>query len=139
MSVTDIQPEETGAVAANPPTAKSNRALSALKRELTDKELASTGAQKLLLEDLERLKDDNHELSVFREKFHATDKALAILKEKQKRNISAEIISGSCLAIGAAALSYAPSLWASQPSGWILLGFGVVLTLGGVLAKVQTL
>jgi hypothetical protein len=60
---------------------------------------------------------------------------LAVLKEKQKRNISTEIVSGSCLAVGAAALGYAPAVWALQPSGGIALAFGIVLTLGGIISK----
>jgi hypothetical protein len=133
--VTDVQPEESGATATQPPLTKSRKALSGLKRELTNEELSSSGAQKMLLEELERLTDENNILSSFREDFHKVDKELAIAKEKQKRNISAEIVSGSCLAIGAAALGFAPAVWSNQPSGWISLAFGIVLTIGGITAK----
>jgi hypothetical protein len=133
--VTDVQPEESGATVAQPPLTKSRKALSGLKRELTNEELSSTGAQKMLLEELERLTDENNTLSSYRDDFHRVDKDLAVSKEKHKRNISAEIVSGSCLAIGAAALGYAPAVWASPPSGWISLAFGIVLTAGGITAK----
>jgi hypothetical protein len=106
-----------------------------LKRELTDEELSSSGTQKMLLEELERLTEENARLASYQDDFHEADKGLAVLKEKQKRNISAEIVSGSCLATGAAALGYAPAVWASQPSGYIALAFGIVLTLGGIIAK----
>jgi hypothetical protein len=109
--------------------------LSSLKRELTDEELASTGTQKMLLEELERLSEENTALSSFRSLYHEADKSVAILGEKQKKNISFEVISGSCLAVGAAALGYAPSVWSQPPSGHILIAFGIVLTIGGILAK----
>lgn len=135
MAVEDVQPEDTGAVAAPAPVSKVRRALSSLKRELTDDELASTGTQKMLLEELERLTEENSVLGSFRSLFHEADKNVAILSEKQKKNISFEIISGACLAIGAASLGYAPSVWDYPPSGPILIAFGVVLTIGGVVAK----
>jgi hypothetical protein len=138
MSNNEIQPDEIGAVAAIPPNVKTGKAFSALKRELSDDELSSTGVQKLLLEELERLKEENGTLSSVRDDFHRVDKDLGIIKEKLKRNVSAEIISGSCLAVGAASLGYAPSLWAHQPSGWILIAFGVVLTVCGIFAKAKT-
>ena len=135
MVAQDVQPEDTGAVAARAPVSKVRRALSSLKRELSDDDLASPGTQKMLLEELERLTEENSSLSSFRSLFHESDKKVAILGEKQKKNISFEVISGACLAIGSASLGYAPSVWDHPPSGPILIAFGVVLTIGGVVAK----
>lgn len=138
MSNSEIQPDEVGAVAIIPPNVKTGKAFSALKRELSDDELSSTGVQKLLLEELERLKEENRALESVNNDFHRVDKDLAVLKEKQKRNVRDEIISGSCLAVGAASLGYAPSLWEHQPAGWVLIAFGIVLTICGILAKAKT-
>lgn len=135
MSLNDQQPDETGSVPTPTQSSKTRRALSGLKRELTDAELSSSGTQKMLLEELERLTEENDRLASYQDEFHKVDKLHAVLKEKQKRNISAEIVSGSCLAVGAAALGYAPAVWASQPSGYLALVFGCVLTLGGIIAK----
>ena len=135
MSAQEPQPDETGAVAAPAPAPKSRRALSGLKRELTDEELSSTGTQKMLLEELERLNEDNSVMKGYRDDFYRVDRDRAVLREQQKRNIAAEIVSGCCLAIGAAAIGYAPTVWKAEPTGWILLAFGGVLTLGGVIAK----
>jgi len=30
---------------------------------------------------------------------------------------------------------YAPSVWVSQPTGWIAIAFGVVIIIGGIAAK----
>jgi len=135
----DTQPDEAGATAAQPPAIKTRRALSGLKRELTNEELSSTGTQKMLLEELERLSQEVGNLSGYRESFYQADKLVAVLEEKLKRFKSVEIVSGACLAIGAAALGYAPAVWEHQPSGWICLAFGVVLVVGGIYAKVVKL
>jgi hypothetical protein len=135
MPLHEQQPEESGAIATPVQATKTRRALSGLKRELTDQELAEPGTQKMILEEIERLSDENGRLSSFEDDFHRVDKDLAVVKEKQKRNIAAEIVSGSCLAVGAAALGYAPAVWASPPSGAIALVFGAVLTISGIIAK----
>jgi hypothetical protein len=135
MPTNELQPDDAGAtpIAARPN--KAGRALASLKRELTDEELTSPGAQKMLLEELSRLSDENVALQAFRDKFHNSDKQLAVVTEKAKHNLALEIVASSCLAIGAAALGYAPKVWSSQPSGWIALVFGAVLIVGGLVAK----
>jgi hypothetical protein len=135
--VTETQPDEAGAVpvsGTNSP--KSRRALSRLKRELTDEELSSAGVQKMLLEYLARAEEENEELKTFRDKYYHVDKQLGILQEKLKTSAASEVVSMGSLAAGAAAMAYSPTLWASQPSGWIVLAFGVVLTAVGIFAKV---
>jgi hypothetical protein len=136
MPLEELQPDEAGAKPVTTPLApKTRKALSRLKRELSDEELASPGVQKMLVEELEKVEEEKSDLSMFKEKFHQADKDLAVLKEKHRRYISAEIISGACLAVGAAALGYAPNVWAHQPSGWLAVAFGVVLTVMGIAAK----
>lgn len=135
MSVADIQPDEAGAKPSAPPTQKTRKALSNLKRELTDEELGSTGVQKLLIDEVEKTSEENSELRGFREKFHEIDKKCEVLAAKQKTAISIEIISMACLAVGAAALGFAPSLWPHQPAGWISIAFGAVLLILGAAAK----
>lgn len=136
MFVNETQPDEAGAqpVAANTP--KSRRALSRLKRELTDEELGSSGVQKMLLESLERAEEENSDLKSFRDKYYQADKLIGIVQEKLKVSVASEVVSMGSLAVGAAALGYAPSLWQTQPSGWIVLTFGAVLTVVGIVAKV---
>jgi len=135
VSMNELQPDDAGATPATLPSNKVGRALSRLKRELTDDELSSPGAQKLLLQELERLLDENGALQSYRDKFQVSDKQLAVARESLKRNVAAEVVSGGCLVIGAAALGYAPAAWSSQPSGWIALTFGAVLVVCGIVAK----
>jgi hypothetical protein len=119
-----------------PAKSKSRRkALSTLRRELSDQELLSPAVQKLLLDEIDRLEEDNTELSGYRGRFHEADKRAAILEHKSRVSAAHEIISISCITIGGAAIGYAPSVWATQPSGYIALAFGVVLVVCGVVAK----
>ena len=89
----------------------------------------------MLIEDLERVEEENGDLRNFRDKFHAADKEVAVLKAKLTVQTKTELVSTGCIAVGAAALVYVPEAWKSQPSGWIFLGFGVVVTVVGIWAK----
>lgn len=137
MASIDIQPDETG---SNPITTeespKIHRAFSRLKRELSDEDLASPGVQKMLLDYVERADEENAALKKFRDKFHESDKRNGILEEKLKINAAAEALSMGSLAVGAAALGFAPSLWSTSVGGPIALTFGSVLVMVGILAKV---
>lgn len=137
MPIEENQPDESAAqVLGFMQAPKPRRALSRLKRELSDEELGSTGVQKLLLDSLEQAREENSELKSFRDKFYECDKQVGVLKEKFKTDVAVEVVSIGSLAIGAAAIVYAPVAWAHQPDGWIALGFGIVLTIVGIVAKV---
>ena len=131
----ELSIDESGAVPITGHDPKTRKTLSRIKIELSDEELASSGVQKMLVEELGRCQDAISTMEVFREKYHKADKDLALALEKNKHNISIEIISGSCLAAGAAAFGYAPSLTSLPIAGWIAVAFGLLLTAAGVLAK----
>ena len=138
MATSEIQPEESG---SKPVTAeeapKPHRAFSRLKRELSDEELNSSGVQKLLLDILAQAEDEIAALKSFRDKFYEADKRIGVLEEKGRVHIAAEVLSTGAIAVGAAALVYAPSVWSTEPTtGAIALAFGAVLTLIGIAAKV---
>ncbi len=118
------------------PKGKSKRkAFASLRRELNDKELSSPAVQKLLLDEIDRLEDNNIELCGFRGRFYDADKRAAILEEKSKIRVSNEVVSTACITVGAAALGYAPAVWASQPTGFICIVFGLLLVILGIVAK----
>ena len=135
MSVNQSQPDESGAKPVQTPILKSRKALSRLKRELTEEDLSTPGVQKMLVEELERAEEENNDLKSFRDRFHIANTDLAVSKQKLKGWTSLEMVSTACIAVGAAALVYVPEAWKCQPSGWIALVFGLVLTLIGILAK----
>lgn len=128
--------EESGAEQVPSATKKANVALSSVSRQLTDKELSSSGAQKLLLDKIEYMEEELHGLRGIRNDYHAADKCAAILREKLKTRIAVEILSGCSLAAGAALLGFAPSLWPSQSAtGIYLIVAGALLSLGAIVAK----
>lgn len=133
----DAQPDEAGSKPiTGDETPKSHRAFSRLKRELSDEELGSPGVQKLLLDYLAQADEENATLKSYRDKFHDADKRNGVLEEKRKTNSASEAISIGSLAVGAAALGYAPSLWSTPHGGYFALAFGAVLVSVGILAKV---
>jgi hypothetical protein len=128
-------PEEAGATPVSSQDPKSRKTFSRIKIELSDDELASPGVQKMIVEELGRSQETISIMEGYREKFYRADRDLAVEREKNKKNLFLEIISGGCLAAGAAAFGYAPSLTTLPLAGWIAVAFGVVLTVIGVMAK----
>lgn len=89
----------------------------------------------MILEEIERQREENTALRVYRDKFYQSETQRAVLSEKIKSKLSIEIISTACLAVGAAAIGYAPAAWNAQPSGWMALAFGGVLIVAGIVSK----
>ncbi len=137
MPQPDLQPDEAG---AKPVTVdespKSRPAFQSLKRDLTQDDLASPGVQKMLLDSVLQADIEISALRSFREKFHESDKQNAILGEKLKSNRAAEALSTGTIAVGAAAWGYAPAFSASPTQQYVLVAFGLVLVVVGVIAKV---
>ncbi len=116
--------------------AKARRSFARLRRELNDDELASSAVQRLLLDDIDRLETETERLQEFRGRYHRADRQCAVLEERSKTSTACDILSGVCLVVGSAALTFAPNLWTQQPSGWICLTLGAALIVGGVAARV---
>lgn len=137
MASVDTQPDESGAKLLTPDeTSKSRPAFAGLTRGLSDEDLKSAGAQKLLLDTLVRVEEENVSLRRFQEKYHEADKNNAVLKEALKTKLAFEIISTGTLAMGSAALGYARSLTSTPTGGYWALGFGLFLICIGIWAKV---
>jgi hypothetical protein len=111
------------------------RSLSKLRRELSEEELASSGVQKVLLDEIDRLETDNSKMISLQEDYQKISIDLARLKEKYKNNSSMDIIHIACISLGGISAGYAPSVWNSQPTGWIALIIGVILISVGISAK----
>jgi hypothetical protein len=135
MPTDQQQPDETGAKTVALDLPKVRKALSRMSRELTEPELRSTGVHKMLVEELERAEAEIGDLKKFRQQFHSADKELAVATHRLRNWGSMDVMSTGCIAVGAAALVYAPEAWKCQPNGWIAVVFGAVLTLTGIVAK----
>lgn len=132
----ELAPEDTGTEPIELSKRKGRQAFRKVTRELSDEDLANPAVQRLLLDELDRLEVANEDLSSVRDQFHRADKRAAVLEEKLKVNVGFEILSGGCLAIGAAAMGLSRALWSTQPTGLIVLLLGAVLIAVGIFAKV---
>ena len=116
------------------PHGKGRQSFRRLSRELSPEDLRDTGTQKMILDLLDRLEDENEELKEFKEKFHKRDKDVAVLRERLKKPTAQDIVIGATLAGGSLFLDYLPSLLLSTglPShtGWIALVVGGLLVVG---------
>ncbi|WP_155987363.1 MULTISPECIES: hypothetical protein [unclassified Thioalkalivibrio] len=144
MAIDDTQDIDSASVGNEdgPTTRKKKtlrRSLSAARRELSDDELGSSAVQKLLIDEVERLEEENQDLDYYREQFHDADKKASIFEERHRRVLSQEIISNGCLVVGAAALGYVPSLSKDFTTAAIVAVFGGILVVAGIWAKVVRL
>jgi hypothetical protein len=139
MTIIDTQDQEPADVepSATSPKIRTRRSFAKLRRELTDDELSSSAVQRLLLDELDRLEREVDNLTSYREQYYTAEKERAVLVQKVNQSTANEILFAVTLTVGSAALGYAPSVWDSQPSGYMALIFGVVLIVGGIIARVR--
>lgn len=111
------------------------RSFIGVRRELTSDELGTSGVQKMLLDDVERLEGEVEESKTYRDKFFEADKKVAVFQEKSKSHRGVEILSTSTLTVGSIVIGYVGGDWGNQPNAGFLLGLGIFLVLAGLLAK----
>ena len=104
---------------------------------LSDEELSSTGARKLLLDKLDQLELQVAELNQFRSRFYDADKKVAVLDSWLKKENASELLYSFALSSGAIFVGLAPSAWKTQPYGWLSLLLGAALMGGAVAFKVK--
>ena len=124
---------EPGGGGEEAPLGKGRQPLHGLSRQLSPEDLRQTGTQKMILDLLDRLQDEN-ELKEFKEKFHERDKEVAVLRERLKKSTAQDIVIGAMLAGGSLVLGYLPSLLLPtglpSPTGWIALVIGGLFSCG---------
>ena len=128
----DIEPDDdvsTNVISSNKPFKKINH-------DLSEKDLASTGVRKLLLNEIVKLEFNVSNLSEYREKYHETDKERIRLEEKQKHYFSHEALFSLCLTIGALLVGLTPSMNGENSNSDITLGIGIALIISAVISKV---
>lgn len=114
---------------------KGRRALSQVRRELNEDELASPGARRLLLDALDAMENECESLRSIRADYHRVDREAAVLKEQLKVHIAADIVFGTGLAVGFGLIGVVPQIWDKKPYGAIVLILAIILIIGGVVAK----
>jgi hypothetical protein len=113
---------------------KRRRSWSGARRDLTEDELTSPAAVKLLLDEVDRLDLENGELVVYRDRFHESDKACAVLREQQKRDLATDIVFTAAISLGGVLLGLLPSIQ-NRAAFWGLLCIGILMAITGIAAK----
>jgi hypothetical protein len=107
-----------------------------VQRQLDDDELKQSGAQKMLLANLDRAEAQALENRAYVDRFHAADKSAAVLQSRLKTQNALEVLYGVGLAAGGVIVGMTPSMWAYKPLGPILLGIGIVLFITSIAVRI---
>ena len=127
---------EQGAATLRLSTTKGRRSFRKVRRELNEEELSSPAAQRLILDELDRLEEENSVLQNVREDFHRVDKKACVLEEKLKKHNALDILSSAALIAGSLTLGYSPKVWNNaDATGPVLLVVGVLLIAGAIWRK----
>ena len=111
------------------------KALRPLRRELSEDEFSTSGVQKMVLDQLDRLIQENSKLKEIENCFHKCDKNVAVLREQLKKPRAFDIFVGTAVAIGSLLIGVSASLWSMMPISQIAGAAGVVLLSGSVAAR----
>ncbi|WP_144435785.1 hypothetical protein [Stenotrophomonas indicatrix] len=126
-------PEDTGAQPTDPVQVKGDeRAWSRIGRTLTARELASSGAQKLLLEDVERLYRENARIPKLVEDLHEEKLETCKLNAKLDTKKSIEIASTAMSNVGAVLVGFGPFAWDKlKLVTFVFVAVGIALMIAG--------
>jgi hypothetical protein len=133
--------EESGAVATAPvaDTKEPFRGFLDLgRRNLSEEELQTAAVRRFLIADVEKAEAECVELRKVREAYWEQKTELASIKATLKTSRAFELMSFTCLTVGAAGMGAAISFITEQPEdapGWVLLILSSLLTLAGILAR----
>lgn len=119
-----------------PQPKKRRRSFGNVRRELTEEELDSSGVQKMLLDELDRLESAEIDLKSTSEKFHSANTKLEVAKERLKTHNAFEIISTGTIAVGSLLFGAAFNWKDDNTLFWILILSGLLLVAVGIIAKV---
>ena len=115
---------------------KGRRSFSRARREMNEEEETQSGVQKMMLDEVDRLENENGALKSFVGRYHDADKKSAVLEEKLTKHHSSEIVYSALMTVGAAAIGYSASAGADGSPDFVILVFGLVLVIAGIVSKV---
>jgi len=106
-------------------------------RRITEDELKSPAAMKMLLAENERTYKELSKLKEIEDKYHKSDKDLAVAQEKIKQKTSQEILSDFNYSIGGALLALSSVDFKSgfKIENWIFIVIGLLFISGAIISK----
>lgn len=116
---------------------KKNKAFSGLGRELTEDDLSSPAAKKMLLQKIDEYDECAAKLELLEKQYHEKDKLCAVQEEKLVSSTKFDLLYSSCLTLGAAIVGLAPNIDGNAVIKYIILGLGVLLLGIAVYSKLK--
>jgi len=113
------------------------RSFGKVRRELNEDELGSSGVQKMMLDDLERMDEAEAELKIVTGKYNETNTELAVTKEKLKTHNAFDVISTGTIAFGSLIIGIAFNIDGNDTIKIAFYVFGGALIVLGIIAKVM--
>lgn len=120
---------------AVPTEVRKAKSYATLRRNLSEKELMNIGSVNLMIDDIERMEAELHDLRRLRPDYHAKDKQHAILVEKLAAYKLSELSYNISISLGALLVGSAKSLWAVDYFGVAALAGGLTLWVTGTAMK----
>ncbi len=112
------------------------RSFGKVRRELTEEELGSSGVQKMMLDELERMEGAEAELKSTARDLYEARTSLAVATEKLKPHHAFDVLSTGTVAAGSLIFGAAFSTNDNNKLFWTLIFISVVLVGVGIVAKV---
>lgn len=108
-----------------------------LARGLTSEELAQSGTQKLILNDLSKAEAKVKELEPFREKYYQLLSDKMVLEEKLAKTKRSDILYSFCITSGGVIIGLGKIYYETSPGLCaLMITIGAFLILGGILFKI---
>lgn len=134
--------DETGSTpvesseAQNEKPAERRSFLRGAKRDLTNEELSSPVVIRFLLDEADKLERECESLRSTTRDYYAIRESLAVLKEKEKKSTTIEVLTTACLTVGSAGVGASKILIDVSIYGWVVGGLFLVFLLTGVGLKI---
>lgn len=109
------------------------KALENIRRDLIQDDLNSSGTQKMILAELERLDEANKDLEEYKEKFYMADKERDVLKERLDSYKASDLLYSASITMSSAIFGISFSI--TENTKWIVAIMSGVMFLGIVLHK----
>lgn len=119
------------------PATGKRQAFRDLKRELSDADLASSGAQKLLLDMLLSAETERDEYKEYLKSYYDANVRSQVLEERLKADITNETLFGVGVGIGGTIIGLAPTYWDKPPAGVLALIVGLLLAGGALVGRLR--
>jgi hypothetical protein len=110
---------------------------SGIRRALREEELATPGALRLLIAELDRLSREVSTARWFQEKYFETKEALARIEERQRKSATNEILGTACLTLGSAGMGASKIFIDITRYGWVIFAISALFVAAGIVARVR--